>query len=53
MYCTVHPQSVDAFFEEADALNMRMIAGKVLMDRNAPGRAHRHAAAGLRRVDAR
>lgn len=36
VYCTVHPQSVDAFFEEAEALNMRMIAGKVLMDRNAP-----------------
>ena len=37
VYCTVHPESVDAFFEQADALNMRMIAGKVLMDRNAPG----------------
>src|ERR1700754_2469356 len=37
VYCTVYPQSVDAFFEEAEALNMRMIAGKVLMDRNAPG----------------
>lgn len=36
VYCTVHPQSVDAFFEEAQALDMRMIAGKVLMDRNAP-----------------
>src|SRR5262245_16036298 len=36
VYCTVHPQSVDAFFEEADALNMRMIAGKVMMDRHAP-----------------
>ncbi len=36
VYCTVFPQSVDAFFEEAEALNMRMIAGKVLMDRNAP-----------------
>lgn len=36
VYCTVHPQSVDAFFEETSALNMRMIAGKVLMDRNAP-----------------
>jgi len=36
VFCTVHPQSVDAFFEEAQALNMRMIAGKVLMDRNAP-----------------
>ncbi len=36
VYCTVHPQSVDAFFEESAALNTRMIAGKVLMDRNAP-----------------
>jgi guanine deaminase len=36
VYCTVHPQSVDAFFEESEALGMRMIAGKVLMDRNAP-----------------
>jgi len=37
VYCTVHPQSVDAFFEEAEATGMRTIAGKVLMDRNAPG----------------
>jgi guanine deaminase len=36
VYCTVYPQSVDAFFEEAQKLGMRMIAGKVLMDRNAP-----------------
>lgn len=36
VYCTVHPQSVDAFFEESSRLNTRMIAGKVLMDRNAP-----------------
>ena len=36
VYCTVHPQSVDAFFEESEKLGMRMIAGKVLMDRNAP-----------------
>ena len=36
VYCTVHPQSVDAFFEESAKLGMRMIAGKVLMDRNAP-----------------
>ena len=35
-YCTVHPESVDAFFEAASARNMRVIAGKVLMDRNAP-----------------
>ncbi|UYP32082.1 guanine deaminase [Pseudomonas sp. Z8(2022)] len=36
VFGTVHPQSVDAFFEQADRLNLRMIAGKVLMDRNAP-----------------
>ena len=35
-YCTVHPESVDAFFEAALARNMRVIAGKVLMDRHAP-----------------
>ena len=33
---TVHPQSVDAFFRAAAARRLRMIAGKVLMDRNAP-----------------
>jgi guanine deaminase len=36
VYCTVFPESVDAFFEESDRLNTRMIAGKVLMDRHAP-----------------
>ncbi|HSD53915.1 MAG TPA: guanine deaminase [Burkholderiales bacterium] len=36
VFCTVHPQSADAFLEEAGKLGMRMIAGKVLMDRNAP-----------------
>src|SRR6187455_3611884 len=36
VYCTVHPRSVDVFFEESARLGMRMIAGKVLMDRNAP-----------------
>jgi len=36
VYCTVHPQSVEAFFETSSELNTRMIAGKVLMDRNAP-----------------
>lgn len=36
VYCTVHPQSVDAFFEESTRFNTRMIAGKVMMDRNAP-----------------
>ena len=32
----MHPQSVDALFDAAQARNMRMIAGKVLMDRLAP-----------------
>ncbi|HFZ0430707.1 TPA: guanine deaminase [Klebsiella pneumoniae] len=36
VYCTVHPQSVDAFFSESSRYNTRMIAGKVLMDRHAP-----------------
>jgi len=33
---TVHKQSVDAFFTAAHTRRMRMICGKVLMDRNAP-----------------
>jgi guanine deaminase len=37
VHCTVHPQSVDALFAEAEKLGLRLIAGKVLMDRNAPG----------------
>jgi guanine deaminase len=36
VYCTVHPQSVNAFFEESSRFNTCMVAGKVLMDRNAP-----------------
>ena len=36
VYCTVHPQSVDAFFAAAERRAMRMIAGKVMMDRDAP-----------------
>ncbi|WP_170783365.1 guanine deaminase [Ruegeria lacuscaerulensis] len=35
-YCSVHKTSADAFFTEATRRNMRMIGGKVLMDRNAP-----------------
>ena len=35
-FCTVHPGSVDAFFEEAQARRVRAIGGKVLMDRHAP-----------------
>jgi guanine deaminase len=33
---TVHAQSVGAFFEAAEARDLRMVAGKVLMDRNCP-----------------
>ena len=36
VYCTVHPESADAFFAESTSRNLRMIAGKILMDRNAP-----------------
>ena len=36
VFGTVHPQSVDAFFSEAQSRNLRMICGKVMMDRNAP-----------------
>jgi guanine deaminase len=36
VFCTVHPESVDAFFSESEARGLRMIAGKCLMDRNAP-----------------
>ncbi|WP_025884760.1 guanine deaminase [Asaia prunellae] len=36
VYCTVHPESVDAFFTASQERNTRMIAGKILMDRNAP-----------------
>lgn len=33
---TIFPQSVTAFFEAAHQRNMRMVAGQVLMSRNAP-----------------
>ena len=36
VFGTVHAASVDALFEEADAEGLRLVAGKVLMDRNAP-----------------
>lgn len=46
VYCTVHRQSVDAFFEESQKIGTRMIAGKVLMDRNAPANLRDTAAQG-------
>ena len=36
VYCTVHRASVDAFFEASQARNLRMAAGKILMDRHCP-----------------
>ncbi len=36
VFGTVHPQSVEAFFEACEQRRLRMIAGKVLMDRHAP-----------------
>lgn len=36
VFTTVYPQSTEAFFQAAQARNLRMIAGKVLMDRHAP-----------------
>ncbi len=35
-FCTIHPESVDALFSAAEARGMRLTAGKVMMDRNAP-----------------
>jgi guanine deaminase len=36
VFCSVHRASVQAFFQAAAARRMRMVAGKVLMDRNCP-----------------
>jgi len=35
-YCSVHKNSAEAFFTQAQRRNLRMIGGKVMMDRNAP-----------------
>nr|WP_149755248.1 guanine deaminase [Roseivivax sediminis] len=35
-FCSVHPGSAEAYFAEAARRNMRMLGGKVMMDRNAP-----------------
>ncbi|MGB3294579.1 MAG: guanine deaminase [Phormidesmis sp.] len=36
VFAAVFPESVDAFFEAAERRHLCMIAGKVMMDRNAP-----------------
>jgi guanine deaminase len=35
-FCSVHKTSAEAFFAEATRRDMRMLGGKVMMDRNAP-----------------
>lgn len=35
-FCTIHPTSVDAYFEAAATRNMAVVGGKTCMDRNAP-----------------
>lgn len=36
VFTTIHPESVDAIFNAAQKRDMRLISGKVMMDRNAP-----------------
>jgi guanine deaminase len=36
VYCSAHRASVDAFFEASQARDLRMVAGKCLMDRHCP-----------------
>ncbi len=36
VFGTVHPESVEEFFTESQNRNLRMIAGRVMMDRNCP-----------------
>ncbi|PVA06867.1 guanine deaminase [Thalassorhabdomicrobium marinisediminis] len=35
-FCTIHPESVEAYFGAAAARNMAVVGGKTCMDRNAP-----------------
>jgi len=35
-YCTIHPESVNAYFAASQKRGLRMLGGKVMMDRNAP-----------------
>ncbi|MEP3330136.1 guanine deaminase [Sedimentitalea sp.] len=35
-FATIHPESVEAFFAEAQRRNQRVVTGKTCMDRNAP-----------------
>ncbi len=51
VYCTVHPESVQAFFEASEARNLRMVAGKIMMDRNCPPYLQDTAERGARETD--
>jgi guanine deaminase len=46
VFATVHPGSADALFEAARDRGMRLVAGKVLMDRNCPDALREPARAG-------
>ncbi len=52
VYGTVHAQSVDAFFAAAEARQLRMVCGKVLMDRNCPDYLRDTAESGARDTEA-
>jgi len=43
-YCTIHPASVDAFFDAAQARGQRVVAGKTCMDRDTAPKALRDTA---------
>ncbi|AEC21542.1 guanine deaminase [Pusillimonas sp. T7-7] len=52
VYCTVHPESTEAFFTESHDRQLRMVAGKVLMDRNCPDSLRDTAESGARDSEA-
>ncbi len=52
VYCTVHPESVEAFFSASEERNLRMVAGKVMMDRHCPDFLQDTAESGARESEA-
>jgi len=52
VFPTVHAASVDALFAAAETRGMRLVAGKVLMDRNAPAELVDDVATGEREMEA-
>jgi guanine deaminase len=52
VYCSSHPESVDAFFGAAQARDLRMIAGKCLMDRHCPDPVRDETEEGVRQSEA-